>query len=281
MRKIGLHLSISGGLTQALKKASNLGVNAVQIFLKNSNRWESKPYTDQEIDDFLKIKSQYKDILIFAHTGYLINIAGQGENLKKSILLLQDELKRASLLGIDYLVLHPGSHKGEGTKRGLKKIIAGLDTVFAEDKFQTKILLETTAGQGTSIGHKFEHFHEIISKANFKTRLGVCLDTCHIFTAGYDFRSKVDLDKMIKEFDSYVGLDKLKLIHLNDSKKDLGSKVDRHEHLGQGFIGLEGFRLLLNDKRLKKIPLVLETPKSEDDQADLMNLKVVKELIQA
>ncbi len=278
MRKIGVHLSISGGLYKALQKADQLKIQAVQIFLKNSNRWEAKPYSEEDITVFLKARSMIPGIAVFAHSGYLINLAGIGDVKKKSLIALTDELLRAEQLQIDYVVLHPGSHGGRGLDSGIESVADNLTAVLNKNK-KTKILLETTAGQGASIGHCFEHIRTIIDKTSSPDRIGVCLDTCHVFAAGYDISKKEGYKKTFSEFDAIIGLKKLKLIHINDSKKECGSKVDRHEHIGKGCIGHDGFRMLLNDIKLVNVPLILETPKYNDDEADKMNLKAIQRLI--
>jgi deoxyribonuclease IV len=276
--RIGVHLSISGGMHHALEKAHALRLGAVQIFLKNSNRWEFRAYTAEEINRFKEAQRAYPDIVPFAHAGYLINLAGTGEVHKKSIAALTDELIRAEQLGIKYVVIHPGSHGGRGLEDGIRLVADSLDRVFRH-KCKTKILLETTAGQGSSIGHRFEHLRAIIENTSFPGRLGVCLDTCHIFAAGYDISSKLHYSTVISDFEKIVGLKKLKLIHINDSKKECGSNVDRHEHIGKGRIGNSGFRLLLHDARLKDIPMILETPKFNDDEWDRMNLTKIRNLL--
>ena len=276
--RIGIHLSISGGMHRAIEKAHTLKVQAVQIFLKNSNRWEARPYSEDEIQKFSETTLSYPAIVPYAHSGYLINLAGIGDVHKKSIVAMTDELLRAEQLGIKYVVVHPGSHGGRGLDEGIKRVADSLDRVLAR-KGKTNILLETTAGQGSSIGHRFEQLRSIIDSSSFPSRLGVCLDTCHIFAAGYDIASKENYDAVISDFDTIIGLKRLKLIHLNDSKKECGSKVDRHEHIGKGYIGKSGFKLLLHDKRLDDISMILETPKFNDDEWDRMNIATVRRLM--
>jgi deoxyribonuclease-4 len=276
--KIGVHLSISGGLYLALEKSRELKIQAVQIFLKNSNRWKAKPYSADDIEKFLNAKSGIPDIAIFAHSGYLINLAGSSPIRNKSINALADELNRAEQLGIEYVTIHPGSHKGRGIDEGIERVAEACDRVFEKNR-KTKILLETTAGQGASIGHRFEQLRSIIDASSHPERLGVCMDTCHIFAAGYDISSKTSYPSIITEFNDSIGLKKLKLIHLNDTIKKCGSRVDRHEHIGKGSIGNEGFRMILHDSRLKDIPMVLETPKFNDDEADRMNLRKIRMLM--
>jgi deoxyribonuclease IV len=276
--KIGVHLSIAGGMYRALEKARDLKIQSLQVFLKNSNQWNAKPYTDDDIKKFSDARAALPGIAIFAHSGYLINLAGSGDLLLKSINALTDELNRAGQMGIEYLVLHPGSHGGRGIDSGINTVADSLDRAFTSNS-STKILLETTAGQGASLGHRFEELRRIIDAASYHDRLGVCLDTCHVFAAGYDISNNITYDDVIKKFDDIIGINNLKLIHVNDSKKECGSRVDRHEHIGKGFIGTGGFRILLHDRRLNHVPMVLETPKFNDDEADRMNLKKIRALM--
>lgn len=278
MRHIGFHFSAAGGPEKALERAGDLNVDTVQIFLKNNNRWQGPPVKEQQIADFKYLREKQGPYRLFAHAGYLINPAGDGEVLEKSRRSLGDELHRASLLEIPYLVLHPGSHRDLGRTEGIKRIIETLDGTFEADSGDTVILLETTAGQGTSIGHRFEDLEEIMAASRFPQRLAVCLDTCHIFAAGYDLVDPEGYEKTIEQFSRFIGLEKLKLIHLNDSKRQKESRVDRHEHIGEGLIGDKGFKNLLNDRRLEDVPLVLETPKP-DANSDQRNLERVLSLI--
>ncbi len=279
MRKIGLHLSISGGIYKSLEKAKELKINALQIFLKNSNRWKAPQYTQEVIEKFKQLKRNYNDIAVFAHTGYLINLAGNEEILNKSINALRDEIERAQSLGIEFLVLHPGSHRGTGEKEGIIRIADSIDRVYEIcSKNRVKLLLETTAGQGSSIGFRFEHLAEIIDRSANKSKLKICLDTCHIFASGYDITTEKSYEDTISQLKKIIGLNKLKLIHLNDSKRELGSNIDRHEHIGKGMIGLKGFRYILNDPQLFSIPVILETPKN-DENSDLINLNSVRKII--
>ncbi len=278
MRIIGIHLSISGGPHLALEKARELRIEAMQIFLKNSNRWSSKPYADDVINKFKTVRNSMKGLKVFAHAGYLINCAGSGDNYRKSLAALSDEMGRAAELGIDSLVLHPGSHGGKGMQYGIERAAEMLGLAFQESA-GTTILLETTAGQGSSIGYRFEHLRDIIDKTGAPRRLGICLDTCHVFAAGYNFTTKENLSAILAEFDEKIGLGKLKLIHINDSKRECGSRIDRHEHIGKGHIGSKGLALILNAPGLRSVPMVLETPKFNNDEADRMNLKKIRRLI--
>ncbi|OHD69187.1 MAG: hypothetical protein A2W19_06260 [Spirochaetes bacterium RBG_16_49_21] len=278
MQKIGVHLSISGGLHRALEKAKVLNIKAVQIFLKNSNRWNAKPYSLEDIKKFQDAQSLVPGIQIFAHSGYLINLAGSGETYNKSIDAVLDELNRASLLGIQHLVLHPGSHGDRDIQSGIELVAESLSRIFSSGQ-KAKLLLETTAGQGSSVGWRFEQLRGIIDKTSHPDMLGVCLDTCHIFAAGYDITTEQKFDATVSEFDDILGIENLKLVHINDSKRECGSRVDRHEHIGKGLIGTKGFSLILNDPRLAHVPKILETPKFNDDEADRMNLKEIRSLL--
>ena len=276
-RKTGFHLSISGGVQKAVIEANREGFDALQIFLKNSNRWEGPPLKEKDIEIFKEEWNKNRDLEIYAHTGYLINIGGEGENLVKSMNLLNDELHRSTLLGVEYLVLHPGNHLGAGVDEGIKRIAANLDRTFERSSSSAEILLETTAGQGTSLGHRFEHIRDIMALSSYNSRLAVCLDTCHIFAAGYDMSTPEGYEEMITAFDRIIGIDKLRLIHLNDSKKDMGSHVDRHDHIGKGIIGEKGFEMLLTDDRIKHVDVVLETP-VDDESSNRVNLETVNRL---
>ncbi len=279
-REIGIHLSISGGVHTALIRAAKLGINAVQIFLKNSNRWEAKPFSEKDMALFFQERKKIPGIKIYAHAGYLINLAGEGEKLEKSINAMEDECRRASALGIDTVVVHPGSHLSRGIDFGIRRAAESLDTVFSRLGDNTvAVLLETTAGQGSSIGHTFEQLQSIIEKSVNRNRLGICLDTCHLFASGYDISEKHSCERILHKGFSVFGPDAVKLIHLNDSKRECGSRVDRHEHIGDGKIGNTGFRFFLNHTILNTVPIILETPKFNKDEADIMNLERVKKLI--
>jgi deoxyribonuclease-4 len=274
-------MSISGGVFNALLYGQELDCTTIQIFTKNNNQWKAKELTPEDLKEFFENQKKTKIAPVIGHNGYLINLASPKEEVyKKSMESMLTELKRAELLRLPYLVMHPGSHLGSGEREGIKKIVRSLNRLHQKTKgFKVKILLETTAGQGSSIGYRFEHLAEIIEKVKEGERLGVCYDTCHTFAAGYDFRTKKAYQATFKEFDNVIGLLRLKAIHVNDSVKDLGSRVDRHEHIGEGKIGMEGFRLLMNDKRWEKIPKILETPKEEGTGKDVRNLDVLRSLI--
>ncbi len=271
MKHTGFHVSIAGGLHNSFDNAAIIGIDTFQIFLKNSTRWTVPPLTADEVSMFSERWKRSPGITVHAHTGYLINLAGAGENLEKSINLLREEMERADELGIPDLVLHPGSHIGEGVETGIERIASGLDLILGEKNWKVKILLETTAGQGKSVGHRFEHIRDIMAKVKHSQSLGVCFDTCHAFAAGYDISSEETYSGTFDEFDRIIGLNHLKLFHVNDSKKCCGCRLDRHEHIGLGEIGPEAFRLLFKDKRFCEIDKILETPVDEvrDDRANL------------
>ncbi len=277
MKRTGFHVSISGGLHKSFDNAALLGIDTFQIFLKNSTRWIVPALTADEVNMFSERWKVSGNVSVHAHTGYLINLAGAGENLDKSVNLLRDEMNRADMLGIKTLVLHPGSHIGDGIETGIERIAANLNLIFEEKNWMVTLLLEITAGQGKSVGHRFEHIRDIMAMVTHSERLGVCFDTCHAFAAGYDISTIEAYSSTFEEFDRIIGLKHLKLFHVNDSKKGCGSKVDRHEHIGLGQIGFEAFRLLFTDTRFIEIDKILETP-VDDLRDDPANLKVVGEL---
>jgi len=280
---LGAHFSIAKGFDKALYEAESYGCNTLQIFTKNSSTWKEKVVTRKEIENFKQAKLETGITRIAAHTSYLINPATpEKKKYKMSFNALARELVRSSSLGIPYVVLHPGSHMGAGDNEGISRIADSINEIFAiTPEISTRLLIETTAGQGSSVGHTFEHLASIISRVEKKINLGVCLDTCHIFAAGYDIRTKEYYRKTIDDFDSTVGLDRLCLIHLNDSKKDLGSRVDRHEQIGLGYIGLEAFKYIMNDERFSDVPKIIETPKGKTDKDwDKTNLKLLRGLVQ-
>jgi deoxyribonuclease IV len=278
---LGAHTSINGGVSTAVDLAEKLGFTAMQIFTKNNNRWYSKELSTNEIEKFRMRLESSKIKFVVAHDSYLINLCSKElEMLNKSRDSFLDELKRCELLGIPHLNFHPGAHLGLGEEEGIKIIAESLNIAHANTKgYKVSSMIEATAGQGSSLGYKFEHLQKIIELVDDKSRMTVCIDTAHIFAAGYDIRNASNYNKVIDEFDNIVGLEKLKCMHMNDSKKPLGSKVDRHEHIGKGFIGLEGFTNIMNDNRIMHIPKILETPKGKEQLEDLVNLKILKSLI--
>jgi deoxyribonuclease-4 len=278
----GSHLSIAGGMHNALLKAEELGCETVQVFTKNQQQWKCSPLNDEAVGSWRSHCDRLKFEHTVSHDSYLINLASPDAALRrKSIELFVEELSRCGTLGIPYLVTHPGAHMGEGEEIGLRRVAQSLDEVHAMvGKAKVITCLEITAGQGSSLGYKLEHLAEIICQVKAPERLGVCLDTAHLFAAGYDFRGR-KYAGFCREVERTVGLKRIKVLHLNDSKKDLGSRVDRHEHIGRGKIGLEGFRPIVRDKRFAKVPKILETAKEKDEQGrewDMVNLEVLRSL---
>jgi len=280
--RLGAHESISGGLHKAFDRARSAGCDAVQIFVKSNRSWAVRPLTEEDVARF-KAEAEETGIRpVVGHTSYLLNLGTPDEALwTKSRDMLIVELERCEALGMPYLVLHPGSHVGTGEEAGLARAAQGLGEVHAATPgLRTRVLLETTAGQGSSLGHCFEHLAWLLENAPEGERLGVCLDTCHVFAAGYELRTPAGYAATMEAFDRVIGLERLKVMHLNDSKGDLGSRKDRHEHIGKGHIGLEGFRRVLNDPRLAGLPGLLETPKSDDLHEDRENLAVLRSLVE-
>ena len=279
----GSHLSIAGGMHNALFDAEKLGMDCVQVFTKNQQQWKCSPLTDECVESWRTHCTRLKFKRTVSHDSYLINLASPDAALRaKSVGLFIEELARCMTLKIPYLVTHPGAHMGAGEDVGLRRVAEALDEVHAAVPVDGVITcLEITAGQGTSLGYKLEHLAEIIDRVKEPKRLGVCLDTAHLFAAGYDFRGR-KYTKLRKQIQSTVGLKRVKVLHLNDSKKDLGSRVDRHEHIGRGTIGLEGFRPFVRDELFSNIPKILETEKGDDENGrswDAINLEVLRSLM--
>ena len=283
MAILGAHMSISGGYQRAVEAAQRAGCDCVQLFTKNNNQWRAKELTDQDVEFFQTALRNLKIAHPIAHDSYLINLASPDDELwQKSVDAFVVEMLRAERLGIPYVVTHPGAFTTSSEEAGLTRVAQALDEVHRQTpKIKAQCLLETTAGQGSTLGWKFEHLSSIIDQVRDPDRLGVCVDTCHIFAAGYSFGTKSDYTKTMKNLDQTVGIERVKAFHLNDSKKGLGSRVDRHEHIGEGCLGLEPFRLLMNDRRFRKVPMYLETPKGERDGVDLdtINLATLRGMI--
>ena len=277
---LGAHMSSRGGVSMAIERARSIHCTAMQIFVKNNMQWFARPLTRGEIRAFLDHVQRGELSSIFGHANYLINLASTNPQFHaNSIRALSEELTRADHLELPFLVLHPGAHLGAGEGAGLEKIVDSIDEVLGKiPHVETKIALETTAGQGSCIGHRFEHLAFIIANVREPERVCVCLDTAHLFAAGYDISSAHATQKTLREFDRVIGLDRLVAIHLNDSKTARGSRVDRHEHIGKGRIGLDAFRFIMRDRRFRKIPKVLETPKGKDLREDVMNLETLRTL---
>lgn len=280
---IGAHMSTSGGLHNAIQHGISTGCSTIQIFTKNNNRWEQRPTTDEEAERFLDAQEASGIAPVISHTAYLINLATPNQDFHdKSIKALIDEIRRAEQLRIPDVVLHPGSPVDGSPEYGMKKIIDSLNICINKTPdARARIALELTAGQGSHLGYTFEQIAEMIAGVENKSRVSVCLDTCHIFAAGYDIRTKPEYDKTMKAFAKIVGLKQLKVIHLNDSIKDLGSRVDRHTHLGEGSIGADAFKFIMQDTRFARIPKLLETPKEDGYEDDKRNLALLRKLAAA
>jgi len=282
--KIGCHISIAGGIENSVGRAEKLGCNTMQIFSKNASTWREKVLKTQEIESFRDNLKKSNISPVFIHTSYLINLASPSEELYfKSIAAFLEEMKRAELLLVEpYLIVHPGAHRGAGEEYGMQRIIRALNLIFeksVELNLRTRILLENTAGSGTNLAYTFRQLKRMVEGAGDSQRIGgLCLDTCHAYAAGYDLTGKEGLEQTLEEIDRNLGLGQLKVIHLNDSRYPLGSRKDRHMHIGKGYIGLEGFQELVNHKYLKDLPFILETPKiSEQDDGE--NISLVKSLV--
>jgi deoxyribonuclease-4 len=277
-------MSIAGGIDKALWRGMKLGCDVIQLFTKNANQWRAKPLLTDAIEAFRQARRETRVRPVAAHDSYLINLASPDEGLyKRSVEALWEEMGRAETLGLPYLVMHPGSHRGGGEEEGLYGIARAINLLhYQGPDIKVQILLETTAGQGATVGYRFEHFARIIEMIEEDERIGVCLDTSHVFAAGYAIETSEGYEATMKEFDRIIGLGRLKLIHLNDSKAAVGTRVDRHEHIGQGYLGLESFRLLMQDTRLADIPFILETPKGKapsGEDWDRVNLRTLRGLV--
>jgi deoxyribonuclease-4 len=290
MPRLGAHLSIAGGLPRAVDRAQASRCEALQIFTKSAGQWRARPLPPEEVAQFRQRVRETGLGPVVAHNSYLINLAASLPSLRdQSIAALREEVDRAEALGLDGLVMHPGSYTSGTEREGLRLIAEALGRLLEErPEGRTTILLEHTAGQGTNLGHRFEHLAEIIDRLGGTPRVGVCLDTCHLLAAGYDICTPEGYRRTFREFDRLVGLERLKVFHLNDSKKPCGSRVDRHEHIGKGCLGLDPFRWLLNDRRFRHLPMLLETPKletpesrrkSDVDPWDARNLRTLRRLV--
>ena len=277
---LGAHVSISGGVSEAPPRASMLSVNCFQIFTKNNNQWKARPLREGEVATFHKRVEEGGFDSVIAHGDYLTNLASAKPEVRgKSRENLAGELDRCRALGIEMLVMHPGSHGGDGIDVGIDRVAEALNEILPGHP-GVRILLETTAGQGSGIGVFFEELAEIYDRSSSPERLGVCYDTCHTFAAGYDIRTEQSYEDVMKHFDDVLGLDELKLFHVNDSKRGPGQRIDRHQHIGWGEMGLNPFRMLMNDDRFFDIPKIIETPKEGDpDTYDPINLNVLRGLL--
>lgn len=276
----GAHMSIGGGVANAFAQGEKAGCDTMQIFSKNQRQWEAKPYTPEEIADFKAEQQRTAIRPVVVHASYLINMASPKEGLwEKSIAGFADELERCAALEIPYLVVHPGSHTGSGEEAGLLRIGAALTRVLEAGVAEgVTVLLEITAGQGTALGYRFEHLARLIELVSHRERVQVCIDTCHLFAAGYDLRTPETYEATFATCERLLGTRCIKVFHLNDSQKELGSRTDRHDHIGKGCLGTEPFRMLVNDPRFRDIPMILETPKGEDLAEDIENLALLRSL---
>lgn len=280
---LGAHMSIAGGVGNALLEGKKVACDAIQIFTKSSRQWASKPYTKEEVQLFEINRKETGITNIIAHDSYLLNLGSPDSFLRtRSVAAFIDELERCETLGVTNLVAHPGSHTGAGEVEGIKTIAKSLDEVHeACPGYNVKVTLEITAGQGSNLGYRFQQIRDIMDSTRESDRLRVCFDTEHAFAAGYDMRTKEGYERTFAEFDDAIGIKHLAAFHLNDSKKEFNSRIDRHEHIGKGFIGIEAFRLLMNDKRFWGLPMCLETDKGPDLKEDRENLTLLRDLIKA
>ncbi|WP_026842314.1 deoxyribonuclease IV [Citrifermentans bremense] len=282
MDLLGAHVSIAGGIHNAVDRGVSSGCGVIQIFTQNSNQWKGKAVSAADAQLFRDKLAASGLSHVVSHDIYLINLAAApGEVKDKSLIAFKEEMQRCAALGIDKIVMHPGSHTGDGEETGIRRICEAFDQLFAEvPEFTGKVLLENTAGQGTNLGYRFDHLKSIMEGSSYPTRFGVCFDTCHAFASGYPIAERDGYRRTFDEFDGALGIDKLMAFHLNDSKKGLGCKVDRHEHIGAGALGLEPFRFILNDPHFKLVPKFIETPKGDADEMDAVNLKLLRSLVE-
>jgi deoxyribonuclease-4 len=277
--RLGFHISIAGGLSRVVPRALKLGCETIQFFSRSPRAWRESLVHRDEIQKFKEALAQTDIFPVFLHTPYLLNLASQNQALyARSISYLGDELEQAERMGASFVIVHGGNKLGSEEKKALQRVAQAINNAFAKVNNSVQLLVENTAGQGTEIGYKFSHFQEIITQVENRDRIGICLDTAHAFTAGYDLATAQGLDHMIEEFDALLGLPKLKVLHLNDSKAPFGSKKDRHWHIGKGDIGRSGFAKIINHPKLAHLPGIMETPRRSDAD-DHRNMKVMRSLI--
>ncbi len=278
--KFGAHESIAGGVYNAITRGQTATCDMIQMFNKSNNQWQAKKLASEDVERFFTTIEDTGIGVACSHASYLINIASPDEALNnKSRGSLKEEMERCNLLKIPNLVFHPGAHVGSGEEAGMDRIVSNINVMFEElSDNSVTLCLEATAGQGSVLGNTFEQLAYMIDRVENDSQIGVCIDTCHIFAAGYPITDSADYKKTMRQFDQTVGLDRLKVMHLNDSKRPFGSRKDRHEHIGKGEIGIEAFRNVVNDSKLKNVPMVIETPKEEDLVEDQENLKLLRSL---
>lgn len=280
---LGAHTSVAGGLHTAFERGLKSSCEAIQVFTKNGNQWKAKELMPDDIGKWQTAADSSRITPILAHDSYLINLATPDPELwQKSLDAFRVEIERCAALHIPYLVTHAGSHVGSGEEAGLKRIAEAVNRLHAEMGFRgVTILFETTAGQGTALGYKFEHWGQLLELLDHPDWVGFCFDTCHVFASGYDLKTPEGYEQTMQEFQRNIGLERIMAFHLNDSKKGLGCRVDRHENIGKGELGLEPFRYLVNDVRFKAVPGILETPPLEDSDGFLENLQLLRSLIES
>jgi deoxyribonuclease IV len=280
MQLLGAHMSIAGGHALAIDRATAFDMTACQIFTKNANQWNAKPIPPEGAESFRARVTKSAVAFVVAHDSYLINLASPDDALReRSTAAFGDELQRCDLLGVPWLVTHPGAHMGSGVDAGVQRVAESLNRLFDEfPDLEVTVLLETTAGQGTTLGRSFEELASILELVEDQSRVAICFDTCHVFAAGYDIRDETGYAATMQAFDEAIGFARLRVFHLNDSKKGLGSHVDRHTHIGEGEIGLDAFRMIVNDERFASRPGILETPKDDAGEDDRRNLAALRDL---
>lgn len=278
---LGTHVSVSGGLSLACERAARIGCTTMQIFTRNRSRWEEKPIADEDIQSYKTAKGKSSIGPVFSHASYLINLcAADHTTLKRSIRAFSDELRRADLLSLRGVIVHPGSHVGRGEDAGIRRVADSLNAAHsATPGARALTILESTAGQGTSIGYRFEHLRAVLDRVDQPARVAFCLDTCHLFAAGYPVHTRDGWTSTMAALETVIGFSRIVVVHVNDSASPFGSRRDRHEQIGEGYIGLEGFRRLMTDPRFTAIPKILETDKSEDMHEDIENMSRLLSLI--
>lgn len=278
---LGSHMSVRGGIFTAFERGTAIGCSTMQVFVKNSNQWVGKPLTAEDIRNYKTAEAKASIAPVVAHAAYLINLCAVDQGvLRRSRAALEDELRRCEALGILGLIVHPGAHMGAGVEAGVAGVAASINYVHRRTPgLRTLTVLETTAGQGTTVGSRFQELSSILAQIEETPRIGICIDTCHLFAAGYPIHSLEGWESTLRKLDSIIGMERLVAVHVNDSKKGLGSRVDRHEHIGRGMLGETCFRNLMNDPRLARVPKILETEKSEDMHEDVRNMRFLRSLL--
>jgi deoxyribonuclease-4 len=277
---LGAHMSIAGGLHRALERGREVGCSVVQIFLKNQRQWTARPYPDSEVREFRAAWKATGIRMVFAHASYLINLATPvPAEWRRAVDVFHDELERAEALGLPFVVIHPGSHRGSGPEEGVRRVAQAIDVLHERTRgHRVRIVLENTAGGGASIGRSFEELAVVVGAVKEPDRVGVCLDTCHLFAAGYDIRSADGYRLTMARCRRLLGRGRVRAFHLNDARQPLGSGLDRHEKIGRGHLGIEPFRRLVNDRRFARVPMALETPKDPEPRADREALALLRRL---